>query len=410
MQGIYRILNLVNDKWYVGSASDIGQRWENHKRDLRGGNANVYLQNAFNKYGAKHFVLEILMEVKGSRQEAFDKEQEYLGEWMPTGLLYNISLSANGGAVQGTGWHHTEETIAKISKTRMGQEVSEETRAVQHIAGLKRWESPAERKKQSERLTGMVRSEENKANLRASWTDERKAEQSEKSKWSDERKADWSKRFSGENHPMYGKSRSEEAKAKQSKTWQKKGGGHWARNKQSKEHVVRRVESRKKSWTPEKSAAQSTRSKACWADPEVRARLTEWWADPERKATHSKSVRKSWTPERRKAHGELLKQGWTPEKRIKNGKQSKKNWAAAGPERKIAAAERMGKNMAKPYPAFYNIKTKELIPVGINLSKLCRDFGLSAGHLSNIATGTTKKTRDGWRLATEEEIKCHVVK
>ena len=237
-------------------------------------------------------------------------------------------------------------------------------------------------------------------------TEEVNAKRSEsvKKSWTDERRAEESKRKSGKGNPMYGRHHTEESRAKESKTWQEKGGGHWARNKQSTEHVARRVESRKASWTPEKSAAQSARTKARWADPEGRTRLTEWWTDPEKKATHSKGIRESWTPERREAQGELLKQGWTPERRVKNGALSKASWAAAGPERRTAAAERMRKAIAKPYPAFYNIKTEELIPAGMNLSKLCRGLGLRVGRLSGVATGDIKKTRDGWRLATEKEI------
>ncbi len=101
MQGIYRILNLVTEKWYVGSAQNIGKRWATHRKSLRNNNNSPYLQNAFNKYGAKHFILEMLEEVKGSRKDIFDREQEYLDKWMPTGQLYNVSSIAGGGRCRG---------------------------------------------------------------------------------------------------------------------------------------------------------------------------------------------------------------------------------------------------------------------------------------------------------------------
>ena len=124
MQGIYRILNLINDMWYVGSAKDIRARWESHKGALRKGCDSPHLQNAFNKYGASNFVLEILREVKGSRKDAFDREQEYLDEWMPTGQLYNIMPVACGDFEK-----HTDESRAKISVALKGKKHTKEHKA-----------------------------------------------------------------------------------------------------------------------------------------------------------------------------------------------------------------------------------------------------------------------------------------
>ncbi len=128
MQGIYRILNLATGKWYVGRSNDIGQRWKVHKSDLRKGSGSTHLQRAFNKYGAKNFILEILREVKGSREEVQAVEQEYLDEWMPTGLLYNLSPLAWGGRGRGFGWHHSKETKVKIGKGNSGKQRSDESR------------------------------------------------------------------------------------------------------------------------------------------------------------------------------------------------------------------------------------------------------------------------------------------
>ena len=122
MQGVYRIRNKINDKRYIGSAQDFDERWDIHRKELQKGNHyNKYLQRAWNKYGGENFVFEVEEEVKGSRRDAFDREQDYLDKWMPTGLLYNISFGANGGATQGTGWHPTEETCAKLSKAKSGK-------------------------------------------------------------------------------------------------------------------------------------------------------------------------------------------------------------------------------------------------------------------------------------------------
>lgn len=114
MQGIYRILNLVNSKWYVGSTKDIKERWAGHQRDLQKGCNSKLLQNDFNKYGARNFILEILEEVIGTRDDAYAREQEYLDIYFPIGELYNISPLAQGGA--SLGHKVTQATRDKMSK------------------------------------------------------------------------------------------------------------------------------------------------------------------------------------------------------------------------------------------------------------------------------------------------------
>ena len=52
---------------------------------------------------------------------------------------------------------------------------------------------------------------------------------------------------------------------------------------------------------------------------------------------------------------------------------------------------------SKPYPAFYNIITGEIIPPGINLAQVCREYGLAASSLGRVKRGRVK-THKGWRL------------
>ena len=59
---------------------------------------------------------------------------------------------------------------------------------------------------------------------------------------------------------------------------------------------------------------------------------------------------------------------------------------------------------AKPYPAFYNIRTGEFIPAGVNLIKMCRERNLNDGPMSSLRRKKIIKTRNDWRIATENEI------
>ena len=59
--GIYQIRNKVNNKIYVGSANDLQARRREHLYDLiNNKHHNSHLQNAFNKYGEKNFIFEVI--------------------------------------------------------------------------------------------------------------------------------------------------------------------------------------------------------------------------------------------------------------------------------------------------------------------------------------------------------------
>ncbi|MBS0365047.1 MAG: GIY-YIG nuclease family protein [Proteobacteria bacterium] len=62
--GIYQIRCTVDGKVYVGSAVNIHERWQSHKRELRKGtHANPHLQSAWNKYREWAFDLIVLQYV-----------------------------------------------------------------------------------------------------------------------------------------------------------------------------------------------------------------------------------------------------------------------------------------------------------------------------------------------------------
>jgi len=59
--GIYLIINLQNNKFYVGSAINVRKRKNKHLQQLRKNkHDNQYLQNSFNKYGENNFVFLLL--------------------------------------------------------------------------------------------------------------------------------------------------------------------------------------------------------------------------------------------------------------------------------------------------------------------------------------------------------------
>ena len=65
VSGIYRIINVVSGRFYVGSSESIYRRFEAHRRHLRAGkHTNVGLQLSWSKHGESAFKFEILQRVE----------------------------------------------------------------------------------------------------------------------------------------------------------------------------------------------------------------------------------------------------------------------------------------------------------------------------------------------------------
>lgn len=80
--GVYKIVNKVNGKLYIGSSKDIYTRWKQHRDKLeKGVHGNTHLQNAWNKYKSDSFEFEVIEECSPEIQ--FEKEQYYLDTLNP---------------------------------------------------------------------------------------------------------------------------------------------------------------------------------------------------------------------------------------------------------------------------------------------------------------------------------------
>lgn len=94
-QVIYKIVNLVNDKFYVGSTTSQKVRFRQHRKLLRGNRHHCkHLQAAWNKYGESKFSFDVIEEVPETRRLQ-EIEETYLIQHAGREYCYNTGHSAD---------------------------------------------------------------------------------------------------------------------------------------------------------------------------------------------------------------------------------------------------------------------------------------------------------------------------
>jgi len=159
---IYKIRNILNDHYYIGSTVDSRKRFWEHRKNLRNGTHDcIHLQRAWNKYGEDCFKFEIVEQLN-DRSELYPAEQKWIDKHFKQNYFYNVSPNADSPMRNATpemrahlskiakAWHKknvhpmqgkkgTPEQNAHLSKVlkglhagekhyRYGKSVSEETR------------------------------------------------------------------------------------------------------------------------------------------------------------------------------------------------------------------------------------------------------------------------------------------
>jgi len=141
---IYKIRNVVNNKFYVGSTVDSRKRFWAHRKAIRLGNHDcIHLQRAWDKYGEDCFKFEIIEQLN-SKEELYPAEQKWLDEHFGKDYCYNVAAHADSPmrdaspeiraklAAKTKAWlerdghprqgaQHTEESRVQMSATRTGK-------------------------------------------------------------------------------------------------------------------------------------------------------------------------------------------------------------------------------------------------------------------------------------------------
>lgn len=97
--GIYKIRNSITFDFYIGSASNLRQRWYNHRNALgTNRHINQHLQRAWNKYGADAF--EFIIVELCAKNKLLEREQFYIDSETPAYNISKVASSPSGIASQ----------------------------------------------------------------------------------------------------------------------------------------------------------------------------------------------------------------------------------------------------------------------------------------------------------------------
>lgn len=185
---VYKIINLNNAKFYVGSTAKIKERFRAHRRKLRAGTHHCpHLQHAWNKYGEDAFVFRVVAYVDNPL-ELHAVEQVFLDEHHGSAQCYNYARytdSSSRGVVRSSehrtaisaalkahyaenghhavGRKHSTESRELMRKNRSGKAVSDATKEKLREANLGKRASVATRAKLSALRKGKERAVEHAA-------------------------------------------------------------------------------------------------------------------------------------------------------------------------------------------------------------------------------------------------------
>ena len=269
--GIYKITNIIKNKYYIGSSINLKSRKYKHFKDLeRNIHCNKKLQNSYNKHGSINFVFEIIEEVEYSedkklfKKNLLEREQYWIDEFNTVNEGYNINPLAMSRLGSTISEEHKEllRKVNKGNKYNLGRKASEETRnkmsksasaksddVKRRISNTLKGHKVSEetRKILIERNTGRIISEETRIKLRESHLGNKHTEEAKlkigeahKNKIVSKETRDKMSKLKKGNTNMLGKTHSEETKKKISDASKISCRGR----KQSKETVAKRVKSR----------------------------------------------------------------------------------------------------------------------------------------------------------------------
>ena len=124
--GVYKIINIINGKIYIGSSVNVRKRKNLHFSRLRKNTHECkHLQSAFNKYGEEKFKFEIIEYIK-DKNKIIEREQYWIDNLKP----YDKTIGYNSRKIAENNLHtkRSEEDRIKCGLASKGKKMSEEAK------------------------------------------------------------------------------------------------------------------------------------------------------------------------------------------------------------------------------------------------------------------------------------------
>ena len=117
MRGIYKFVNKINKKIYIGQSTNLEERYKSHKRNYNNPNSssfNTHFYNALRKYGFDNFDYEIIIQSESfSKEELNELEIYFIKKFDSFNSGYNMNI---GGNFTSSKKKLDIETVEKIKK------------------------------------------------------------------------------------------------------------------------------------------------------------------------------------------------------------------------------------------------------------------------------------------------------
>jgi group I intron endonuclease len=226
---IYKIQSKVHpDRFYIGSTSNIGERWYNHLKELKSNkHQNPKLQYHFNKYGESDLQFSIL--IGCNKEDLLKQEQFFLDSLNPWFNILKLAGGTSGKDVSLTTRERMSKSHKGLNTWIKGRKLTEEHKRKISLAfkgriapnkGVKMSEET--RMKMSKSQIGNTNS---KGNIPTEYNRKRTRKVNKGNKYAlgsqrtEEFKKNKSESLVGEKNHFFGKHHTEETKAKIRNYW-----------------------------------------------------------------------------------------------------------------------------------------------------------------------------------------------
>lgn len=135
MHYLYRIINQINGKVYIGQTKNPKKRWQQHQYNSQEKKKKQYIHSAISKYGIDNFSYEVMATCK-TQEDADITEKQLIKQYDSRNKEFGYNLALGGKTTP-----HSEETKAKISATLTGVKHSPEHIQANSEAQKKRFET-----------------------------------------------------------------------------------------------------------------------------------------------------------------------------------------------------------------------------------------------------------------------------